>query len=386
MKKNLLIVTSIFPNPKNMSLGTYNRELVAELSEYFDIDVIVPIPWTKYLRSGTSEGWMLRSAKVHHPVYYYPPGSFHHMHDFFYYISIRRLVRELTLSKIYCAVLGTWLYPDSRVAKKIAKSLSIPYFVKVHGTDVNRLNKEHKLFSLSMDVLRSASRVFCVSDGLKERLESLGAPSENLLVIRNGINKLIFSPCSIESSRQRLELPNNLDIILFVGNLKREKGLYELFSAFNKIINMSTHAKSRLYLIGEGPFERELHQYTIQQEMSDSVVFLGRKTPSDVALWMNAASLLCLPSYSEGMPNVVLEALSCNTPVVATSIDGIIELARQDDRIALVPPREVDSLANVIISVLGKGSKSSGGLVINNWAEYAREVSQVIGEQAHAGT
>lgn len=379
MKKNLLVVTTIFPNPKNMALGSYNREIVAELSELFDIDVIVPIPWFKGDSSGAYESWRLRGAMVHHPVYFYPPRCFFSTHDYFYYFSIWHLIKRLTLQKKYSAVLGLWLYPDGMVAKKIAHKLSIPYYVKVLGSDVNRLCMQHQLYTKSMDVIRHASKVFCVSNGLRKKLESLGASSENLLVIYNGINKTVFSPCSIQAARQSLSLPTEHGIVLFVGNLKREKGLYELLCAFNNVINSPNNAGTRLFIIGEGAFEPTLREYAISKGISDAVMFLGRKTPSEVALWMNATSLLCLPSYSEGMPNVVLEALSCNTPVVATSIDGITELACQDDRITLVPPKEIDMLSDALISVLGKSSKSSGGLAINSWADFASSVYHVIG-------
>ncbi len=378
MKKNLLVITTIFPNPLNMTAGSYNREIISELSEYYNIDVIVPIPWTQCLRTGKPKDWVLNKARVHHPIFYYPPGFLHRTHDYFYFLSISRLIRQLISCTAFSAVLGMWLYPDCRVVKRVAHDLSVPYYVKVLGTDVNRLDLKHPLFPQSMEVLQDASRIICVSEGLKNRLVSLGVSPEKLFVLLNGVNKSIFLPCSIEIARQKLELPIKQEIILFVGNLKREKGLGELISAFSIIKNNPSHSEAVLCLIGEGPFERELRQLIIHHGMSDSVRFLGRQAPLDVAMWMNAANLLCLPSYSEGMPNVVLEALSCHTHVVATSIDGINELACLDDRIIVVPPREFVALSEAINSALEKYNKSPGKLIIYSWADFANTVFKLI--------
>ncbi|MFZ4860147.1 MAG: glycosyltransferase, partial [Desulfuromonadaceae bacterium] len=292
MKKNLLVITTVFPNPNNMMLGAYNREIISELSEYYNIDVIVPIPWTKCFMSGKPKNWMLNKAKIHHPIFYYPSGILHRVHDDFYYLSISRLIKKLTSHITYTAVFGMWLYPDCRVVKKIAHNFSIPYFVKVLGTDVNRLDVRHPLFSQSMSVLKDAARIICVSEGLKNRLESLGVSSEKLIVLRNGINKSIFFPCSPEAARQKLALPIKQEIILFVGNLKREKGLHELICAFDKIRNNQKHSEAILCLVGEGPFEKELLQYITLNGMYDSVRFVGRQSSSEVALCATTSNVL----------------------------------------------------------------------------------------------
>ena len=387
MKMKLLIITTIFPNPGNMTIGAYNREFVSELSELFDVDVIAPIPWINRIKFGPTKSWILNNAHVYHPIYYYLPGMLQKFHALFYYLSIRSIANELSANKKYSAVIAMWISPDGAVAQKVARNLSVPYYVKVLGTDVNRLHSRHPLYSQSIDVLKNAAMIFCVSEGLKNRLSAIGVSSENLLVIRNGINKNIFIPCNKESARNKLQIPENLRLILFVGNLKREKGLYELVQAFKLIINKNIDNQTALYLIGEGPFKRDIYQYVKAEGISDAVHLIGRKDPIDVALWMNAASVLCLPSYSEGMPNVVLEALCCNTPVVATAIDGILELAEQDHRITVVPPKEVESLGRALMQVLNNNTKASGELVIKNWSEFAEAVSDVIMENnnEHSG-
>jgi glycosyltransferase involved in cell wall biosynthesis len=386
MKKRLLVVTTIFPNPHNLTLGAYNREIIAELSEYYDIDVVVPIPWTQRIGKEQSSSWTLKQATVHHPTFFYPPGCFYTTHDAFYYYSILGLVKQLQRERPFYAVVGIWLFPDGSTAKKLAHEISVPYFIRVMGTDVNRLTREHPLYAKSMEVLGDTEKVFCNSKGLQNKLVSLGVQAEKIFLLRNGVNKQIFFPRKPEIALQALGISEKHKIVLYVGNLKREKGVFELLAAFAEMTKAPNPCDVGLYFIGEGPAASELRRRADVEGISDSVIFLGRKSPEEVALWMNAAALLSLPSYSEGMPNVVLEALSCNTPVVATAIEGVIELAEQDPRITLVPPKEVGPLADALITVLNNGLKSSDGLVINSWAEFAGVVSQTIGGEHHGIT
>jgi len=378
MKGNLLVITTIFPNPTNMSIGTYNKHIVSELSEHFNIDVIAPIPWANSLKRGIKSGWLLNKARVHHPIFFYPNGVLRNWHNLFYYASIAKLIAKLNTNTKYDAIFGMWLFPDCHVVMNVAAKLNIPYFVKVLGSDVNRLSTGHELYNQSMAIIKHSNKVFCVSEGLKSKIISLGGDPDRLHVINNGIDKRIFFPCSVSEAREKLELSSTLKGILFVGNLKREKGLGELLNAFEKLILNHGSLDTQLFIIGEGPYENEFRQLAGKKEILGSIRFLGRRTPQEVALWMNAANLLCLPSYSEGMPNVVLEALSCNTPVVATAINGIIELAEQDHRVTLVPVKEVDGLEKALINVLENGKKSSGELIIKSWSEFSCTVSEII--------
>lgn len=379
MKNRLLVITTIFPNPYNGTVGAYNREIIAELSEHYDIDVVVPIPWTQRIRKGRISSWTLKQATVHHPTFFYPPGRLHTVHDAFYYYSILGLVKRLHRNQPFSAILGIWLFPDGSTTRKLAQEISVPYFIRVMGTDVNRLTREHPLYAKSMEVLGDTEKVFCNSKGLQNKLVSLGVQAEKIILLRNGVNKQIFFPRKPEIALQALGISEKHKIVLYVGNLKRDKGVFELLAAFAEMTKAPNTCDVGLYFIGEGPAASELRRHADVEGISDSVVFLGRKSPEEVALWMNAASLLSLPSYSEGMPNVVLEALSCNTPVVATAIEGIIELAEEDPRIKLVPVKEVQPLANELTDMIHNGFKSQQGLVINSWVEFAGAVSKIIG-------
>ncbi|MGD8415298.1 MAG: glycosyltransferase, partial [Candidatus Latescibacterota bacterium] len=86
--------------------------------------------------------------------------------------------------------------------------------------------------------------------------------------------------------------------------------------------------------------------------LQNNVRFEGEKGPHEIALWMNACDLLCLPSLNEGVPNVVLEALSCGLPVVATNVGGIPEVVSSEVAGLLVEPRQPVQLYEAIAYAL----------------------------------
>ena len=103
----------------------------------------------------------------------------------------------------------------------------------------------------------------------------------------------------------------------------------------------------RLWMVGDGPLRRELELQSSNNTGQQSIEFLGmRKNP---APWIAAADALVLPSHFEGMPNVVLEAMALDTPVIATRAGGTVELERDEPTILWAQARNVDSIADAII-------------------------------------
>ena len=86
----------------------------------------------------------------------------------------------------------------------------------------------------------------------------------------------------------------------------------------------------RLFCIGEGPLQAELEARAIGAGLADRIHFLGSRGSLEVATWLAAANVFCLPSYAEGCPNSVIEALACGRPVVATNVGGIPELVNSE--------------------------------------------------------
>jgi glycosyltransferase involved in cell wall biosynthesis len=378
--KRILFISNLFPSALFPNMAAYNSQQIAALREHCVVDVISPIPWTALVRRRPASAYRhFDGIGVYHPVYYYPPRYLRTYYGEFFYSSIRNTAERLLARNKYDLVYASWLYPDCWAAAKLAASHHLPLFVKVHGTDVNRLVPGDPVTRRSLEGLAKAEKVICVSKALKKRLIELGASPEKLEVLYNGVDTRIFHPMDRAAVRQQLGVGADESLVLYVGNLKAEKGLGELIHAF-RALSGGGRGHMRLAVVGDGPYLPELRRLIDSFGLSDRVRLLGSLPLPTIAQWMNAASVLCLPSYSEGVPNVILEALACGTSVVATSVGGIPELDRGDGRMRLVPARVVEPLTEALrAAVSSEGPQDASG-VINSWQQNAAKLMHLFSE------
>ena len=139
-------------------------------------------------------------------------------------------------------------------------------------------------------------------------------------------------------------------MVLYVGRLVPEKGLRELLHATRRLA--ATRPQARVVFVGDGPLYTELAA-TLAAEPALPLQLAGSQAPAEVARWMVASDLVTLPSYSEGHPNVLVEALACGRPVVATPVGGIPEVVGAASGL-LVPPRDADALADALAKALAQ--------------------------------
>jgi glycosyltransferase involved in cell wall biosynthesis len=219
--------------------------------------------------------------------------------------------------------------------------------VKVHGSDVNVVLARGTARAIAAATLPTADAVVAVSRPLGDEIVRLGVRRDRVRLVANGVDASVFHPRDRIEARRSLGLPGRVPIVLFVGRLEPQKGVFDLLDAFDCV--RARLQDAHLVLIGDGVSRDEVR--TRASRRSDAVRMLGPRTHREVADWMAACDLLVLPSWAEGTPNVVLEALASGRPVVATAVGGIPDAL--DPRAGLlVPPRDPRALADALVASL----------------------------------
>jgi len=194
-----------------------------------------------------------------------------------------------------------------------------------------------------------------VSEGLKADIKNTYGITGKVAVILNGVNAEKFNNNINhleESQRIRVELGCK-QLLLFVGVLNGRKGEFDLIMAMKNVV--SKYPDSKLLIIGDGP-TRELTMKMVQAlSLEDNVEFIANITYSEMPKYYMASDLFVLPSYSEGLPKVLLEAMASGTPVVVSDIPGQKELIGNNKAGRLVRVGDVSDLTSVIVKILSDG-------------------------------
>ena len=245
-------------------------------------------------------------------------------------------------------ILSYIVYPDGFAAVRVGKSLRVPAVLTAIGSDLNRIPGV-LVRQLTRYALKNAGAVFTVSSDLLHTARRLGAPERRSMAILNGCDTAKFRPRDRSAARLALNVPQGQEVVLYVGRLDVRKGLNELVEAV--AVLRRDRPAVHLYIVGEGADRVILNAAVARCHLEADTTFVPSCTTDRVALWMAAADLVTLPSYKEGCPNVILEALASGRPVVATNVGGIPELMDGSSG-RLIPPNDVPSLTVALDEVL----------------------------------
>ncbi|MBS1815511.1 MAG: glycosyltransferase [Acidobacteria bacterium] len=278
-------------------------------------------------------------------------------------------------------ILNYVVYPDGYAAVRIGQKLNIPVVLTAIGSDLNRISDamcaRHTKYAL-----QHAAYTTTVSNDLLRTAHKLGANFDRSSAILNGCNTSIFHPMDRQIAREQLQVSLDTEVVVYVGRLDIRKGLVELVDSIAQLRDQrpSLHC----YLVGDGPDKSLLETAIRTRNIGSQVHFVPACMTSRVAQWMAAADLITLPSYNEGCPNVVIEALSSGRPVVATHVGGIPELV--DNACGrLILPRDVKTLQTALNEVLNTAwnAEEIGARFHRSWQDVADELENVLEKTRH---
>jgi len=329
------------------------RELLATGS--IETRVVAPVPWffSTHPRFGDyamtariPKREMLSGIDVSHPRYFLAPKVGMTMAPLAMALgalpALRRLQRE---GFDFDLIDAHYFYPDGVAAALLAKWIGKPYVVTARGSDLN-LIAQYRLPRQMMHWAADNARMSIgVSAALTAILRDWGLVPERLSVMRNGVDLQRFAPMNPSDARMHLRLDGD-PVLLSVGNLVELKGHDIVIGALPRLLR--THPGAKLVIVGAGHQRDALIALAELLGVRAHVDFVGRQPNQELFRWYSAADLLVLASSREGWPNVLLEAMACGTPVVATRVSGIPEVVAADVAGRLVDRRDADGFAAAI--------------------------------------
>lgn len=216
-----------------------------------------------------------------------------------------------------------------------------PILVTLQGSDIFQVPKQPIGAWLTRRILSCVDSITALSRALVRAVSELGFSPSNISVIPNGVNTKEFFPIS----------PNDREnIVLYVGSLIERKGVKYLISAMRDVFRR--FPEFRLIVVGNGPERLELSKLADDMGIGEKVIFIGFQSHKEVRRWMQHARLLALPSLEEAQGVVLLEAMACGTPVVASCVGGIPDVITPDVGM-LVPPANAEAISSAIQNILG---------------------------------
>ena len=348
----LLVVTSQFPIAGEPNRGRPVYQTIRELSRLATVRVISPVAsyprWAQprsYLFRASDDAQTVEGCDAQYVRYPALPALTRPFNGW----SCARTLHAPLKAFAPDLVLSYWLYPDAYGAMLAARKAGLPLVAGARGSDLRVRDAISR--GLTRPVVRAAQRLLVVSEDLgRVAIDNYGADASRIRTIPNGCDASLFHPADRAAARVQLGIAADAEVVTYVGRLVPEKGLRELLEACRTL--SAARRRLRLVLVGEGPMREEIAS-RLADDPSLQVTLSGAQPPAEVARWMAASDLVTLPSYSEGHPNVLVEALACGRPVVATPVGGIPEVVDADCGI-LVPARDAAALTAGLAQALDR--------------------------------
>ncbi len=246
-------------------------------------------------------------------------------------------------------VFQTFWSLSAGVALSVKAVTKTPVVVRLTGADIH-LARTRWIAPLIARLLNFADGIVCQSEQFKDELLKAGVRESLITILSNGIELERFQSQDRKKARRKLALPADAPVVLTVGRLSPSKGHTHLLEAAAAIRERIPGA---LFVwVGDGDLRAELESEAAARGLSDAVIFAGSQNQSRIPLWLSAADVFALPSLLDGSPNILLEAMACGLPIVATTVGGIPEMISDTQDGLLVPPASAEALARKLTDLL----------------------------------
>jgi glycosyltransferase involved in cell wall biosynthesis len=239
-------------------------------------------------------------------------------------------------------------YKTNALGLLLKRFRSLRLVTTVHGW-VKHTSRTPLYYKLDQMCLPRYERVICVSDDLLEACLECGVPEKNLVLVENAIDATDYRRIrTVAEAKHALGFPTDAFLVGAVGRLSQEKGFDVLIRAVAGLVRKGEDV--HLVIVGEGEERTALERLAGELGLKDRVRLPGWQT--DVRGYYEAMDAFALSSHREGLPNVVLEAMALEAPVVATRVNGVPRLVQDGRNGLLVEPANTDALMTALLALV----------------------------------
>lgn len=326
----ILTFTTLFPNAAKPHHGIFTETTLRHQLATGEVQakVVAPVPWFPFAHPMFGEYGLLARApqvetrvgvEVCHPRYLLMPKVSMHVAPFTLARAARPVIaRMLDEGYDFDVIDAHYFYPDGVAAVMLGKYFNKPVVISALGTDINLIPK----YALPRRMIRwageQAAAMITVCEALRTEMIRFGMDGSRITTLRNGVDLTLFQPVDRAATRVRLGLDGFT--LLSVGHLDPRKGHDHVIGALAELPDV------RLLIAGSGPDRKKLEACAAAAGVAERVTFLGPLPQATLRDYYGAADALVLASSREGWANVLLEAMACGTPVVASDVWGTPEV------------------------------------------------------------
>lgn len=342
----ILTFSTLFPNSEKPGHGifveTRLRHLVA--SGRVQSRVVAPIPWFpstnprfgNYARFAKAPRHEVRHGiAVDHPRYPVLPKVGMSIAPFLLAQAVKPAIgRLIDEGYDFDLIDAHYFYPDGVAAAMLARHFNKPLVITARGSDITLFPSYALPRRQILWAARRADAIITVCNALRDEVVAMGIAAERVVSLRNGVDLQLFRPTE--------RTPNPMFTLLAVGHLVPVKAQDLIIGALPLLPGV------RLVLAGDGPDRAKLENLARELKVTDRVTFLGAVPQAQLRAHYGAADALVLSSSREGWANVLLEAMACGTPVVASRVYGTPEVVAAPEAGVLMRERSYQGVADAV--------------------------------------
>ena len=356
MARNLLVlVNDLAPEDDSTMLNIFVREQAEALQHYFDnIHIIVPYPWgLEYKRRTCYENYERGNVRIHFLRYLNPlfPITFYRFRGIWVYLETRAVSDYIKKNRLsFDLIHAHYVWPTGALAANLKEEFNVPLIITEHAhkTLYPLIRRRDRILTRVCD---SADAIIRPNKGDIALFSSI-VSNDKIFHIVNGYNTGEIRCIPQEAAREKLGLSSTVCVLFNLAQLRPEKGQKYLIQAMKEVV--ATRDDVLCFIGGDGSQKRKLQAEIDRLNLGTHVKLLGHIRHSEVMYWYNACDIFVLPSLSECLPIVHLEAMACGKPVVATYNGGSEEIITSGEYGLLCQPAAPKELAEKILLALNK--------------------------------